>query len=144
MAGIAQQSDYSVAAKSLPAVRPCIHPDMEKIVALEPDLCIATKDGNPSDIITRPESPGIPVYVINLLDFNGIIRSLLELGELLGASLRGQKAVQGMGARVEECVSACRLPVDQNPFREVPSVIPAPGGTVRPESPATKSSLKKD
>jgi len=101
LAGVSQQSDYPPAAKSLPTVGPYIHPDIEKIVALKPDLCIATSDGNPRDIISRLESLGTPVYVINPLDLNGIMRSLLEMGELLGAGLKAEQAVEGMRAGIE-------------------------------------------
>lgn len=101
LAGVAQQSDYPVAAKSLPTIGAYIHPDIEKIVALKPDLCIAINDGNPRDIITRLESLGIPVYVINPLDLDGIMRSLLEIGKLLGAGRKAELAADGMRARIE-------------------------------------------
>jgi iron complex transport system substrate-binding protein len=101
LAGVAQQSDYPVAAKSLPTIGSYIHPDIEKIVALKPDLCIAINDGNPRDIISRLESLGTPVYVINPRDLDGIMRSLLEIGELLGTGRKAELAVDGMRARIE-------------------------------------------
>jgi iron complex transport system substrate-binding protein len=101
LSGVAQQSDYPAAAKSLPTIGAYIHPDIEKIVALKPDLCIAINDGNPRDLITRLESLGTAVYVINPTDLDGIMRSLLEIGELLGESRKAEREVDAMRARIE-------------------------------------------
>lgn len=43
-----------------------VHLNIEKIVALNPDLCIAVKDGNPIAAISKLEGIGIPVYAVDL------------------------------------------------------------------------------
>lgn len=99
--GVAQQSNYPAAAKSLPTVGSFVRPDIEKIVALRPDLCIATKDGNPPYAINRLESLGIPVYVTKPEDLNGIMKSLLDIGALLGVEAKAKAVVGGMKAGIE-------------------------------------------
>jgi iron complex transport system substrate-binding protein len=49
--GVTMYSDYPDAAQKLPKVGSYVRLDLEKIVALRPDLCIAVKDGNPKEVI---------------------------------------------------------------------------------------------
>ncbi len=49
--GATRYSDYPIEATKLPKIGSYVRPDLERIVALNPDLCIATKDGNPKEII---------------------------------------------------------------------------------------------
>ena len=65
LVGVTQYSTYPPEAESLPRVGSYVRLDIEKIVALKPDLCLATKDGNPKHIVDKIVSLGIPVYVIN-------------------------------------------------------------------------------
>lgn len=101
LVGVAQQSDYPAAAKSLPTVGTFVRPDIEKIVALRPDLCIATSDGNPPYAISRIQSLGIPVYITRPVDLNGIMRSLLDIGDLLGVERKAKAVVGRMQARID-------------------------------------------
>ena len=54
--GVTTYSDFPSEAVKLPKVGSYVHLDLEKIVALKPDLCIAIKDGNPRMIAQRLES----------------------------------------------------------------------------------------
>jgi iron complex transport system substrate-binding protein len=53
LVGVTRYSDYPPEATKLPKVGSYVRLDIERIVALNPDLCIATKDGNPKAIIDR-------------------------------------------------------------------------------------------
>lgn len=46
---VTRYSDYPPQAKELPSVGSYINLNVEKIVSLRPDLCLATKDGNPRE-----------------------------------------------------------------------------------------------
>ena len=63
--GATQFSDFPKEAKKLPKVGSYVRLDLEKIVALRPDLCLATKDGNPGEVAKRLESLKIPVYAVD-------------------------------------------------------------------------------
>ena len=84
--GVTQYSNYPAQALSLPKVGSYIRLDLERIVALEPDLCIAIKDGNPKEIVDRLQSMNIPVYVVDPRDLATVIRTIEEIGSLLNAS----------------------------------------------------------
>ncbi len=78
-----------------------IHPDLERIVSLRPDLCIAIKDGNPREVVDRLESLGIPVYAVNPRDLSTIMGAIIQIGDLLQANDQAQQRVAGMKKRIE-------------------------------------------
>jgi iron complex transport system substrate-binding protein len=82
-----------------------VHPDLERIVALKPDLCIATRDGNPQDVIAKLEALKIPVYVVNPKDLNTVVDTVVEIGQLLNASQRCQDLAHDLRARIERVKS---------------------------------------
>ncbi|MDO9263909.1 MAG: cobalamin-binding protein [Desulfosalsimonadaceae bacterium] len=99
--GVTTYSDYPAAAKALPIVGSYVRLDLEKIVSLKPDLCIAIKDGNPKETVMRLESLGIPVYAVNPRSLDTIMSSVLAIGELLNASERAGQLVETMRARID-------------------------------------------
>ena len=103
--GVTQHCDFPAAVQSLPRVGSFVHPDLERIVALKPDLCIATRDGNPQDVIAKLEALKIPVYVVNPKDLNTVVDTVVEIGQLLNASQRGQDLAHDLRARIERVKS---------------------------------------
>jgi len=51
--GVTRYSDFPREATKLPKIGSYVRLDLERIVALNPDLCIAIKDGNPKEVIDR-------------------------------------------------------------------------------------------
>lgn len=99
--GTTQYSDDPPAAKSLPRVGSYVRLDVEKIVALKPDLCLAIKDGNPLHSVTRLEELGIPVYVVDPRNLAGIIEMISGLGEVLNAPEPAARIAGEMRRRAE-------------------------------------------
>jgi len=99
--GTTQYSDDPPAAKELPRVGSYVRLDIEKILALKPDLCLAIKDGNPLHSVTRLEELGIPVYVVDPHNLAGIIGMITGLGEVLGAAEPATKITSAMRARAQ-------------------------------------------
>ncbi|MGA2401638.1 MAG: cobalamin-binding protein [Syntrophobacteraceae bacterium] len=106
LVGVTQHSEFTPTTRSLTQVGSFVHPDVERIVALKPDLCIAIKEGNPRDIVAKLESLEIPVYVINPCNLSGIMASLLELGQLMGAGQKAERLVKDMRNRIERVESS--------------------------------------
>lgn len=98
--GVSLFSDYPVQAKQHTKVGSYIALDLEKIVALKPDLCIAIKDGNPKRIIDRLESLGIAVYAVDPRDLNSVMETILRMGDLLNTAEKARTMVQEMRARI--------------------------------------------
>lgn len=99
--GVTRFSDYPAAAAMLPTVGSYTQPDLERIVALNPDLCIATKDGNPKRIIDRLVSLNIPVYAVDPRNLDKVMSTILDIGTLLDASESAGALVESMRLRVQ-------------------------------------------
>jgi iron complex transport system substrate-binding protein len=103
--GVTTYSDFPPEAVKLPKVGSYVHLDLEKIVALKPDLCIAIKDGNPRVIAQRLESLKIPVYAVDPNNLETIMKTVLEIGTLLNAKDRANQLVQNMDLRIQKVKS---------------------------------------
>ena len=97
--GVTRYSDYPPEARRLPTVGSYVHLDLEKIVALRPDLCIATKDGNPKGVVERLEQLGIPVYAVDPRDSRSVMQTVEEIGDLLGAGEAARRLAADMRAQ---------------------------------------------
>jgi len=98
--GATQFSDEPSAAGQLPRVGSYVNLDIEKIVALKPDLCLAIMDGNPQSAVSRLESLGIPIYVVNPRSINGVMTMITGLGEVLNASGEAARITADMRTRI--------------------------------------------
>ena len=98
--GVTQYSTYPSEAESLPRVGSYVRLDIEKIVSLKPDLCIAIKDGNPKHIVDKIVSLGIPVYVIDPRNLLQIMDTITRLGSLLDAVNAAAVLIADMKKRI--------------------------------------------
>jgi iron complex transport system substrate-binding protein len=101
LVGATIYSDFPAAADTLPKVGSYVHLDLERIVSLAPDLCLAIKDGNPIAAVSRLESLGIPVYAVDPRDLESVMDTLSRIGGLLQAEKEAEKLVQGMRHRIQ-------------------------------------------
>ena len=80
-------SDYPDAATGLPHVASFDKVDVEKVVALEPDLVIAGGLGfTPADAITKLRSLKVPVLVVYAKSVDGVYQDIELLGKATGAT----------------------------------------------------------
>ncbi|MBW2568936.1 MAG: cobalamin-binding protein [Deltaproteobacteria bacterium] len=102
LTGVTRFSDFPPEAAKLPKVGSFVRLDLERIAALKPDLCIATKDGNPRAVVERLESLQIPVYVVNPRDFDSVMETVVEIGAFLNAGKEAKTLVQNMCSRIQQ------------------------------------------
>ncbi len=100
LVGATVYSNHPAAARKLPRVGTYVNLDLERIVALRPDLCIATKDGNPRAVIDRLTAMNIPVYVTDPRDLQSITRTVADLGSILNVSDQAAAVVADIRRRV--------------------------------------------
>ncbi len=100
LVGVTQYSTYPSEAESLPRIGSYVRLDIEKIVALKPDLCLAIKDGNPKHIVDKIVTLGIPVYVIDPRNLQQIMDTITRLGSLLHAEQAAAGLVSDMEKRI--------------------------------------------
>ncbi len=102
LVGATRFSTYPPAAERLPRVGSYVHLDLEKIVALKPDLCIGTKDGNPIATVRRLTTLNIPVFVLNPTDFDSSLGTVLAIGDILNCPERTKSRVDGLRRRIRD------------------------------------------
>jgi iron complex transport system substrate-binding protein len=103
--GVSDYSDFPPQALALTRIGSHVKPNLERILALHPDLCIGVKDHHPPQILQRLDDLRVPVYLVDPRNLQGVMDSILKLGELLGASPRAQELVADMRRRIERVKS---------------------------------------
>ena len=100
--GTTQFSNYPAQAANLPKVGSYVRLDLERILALNPDLCIAIKDGNPKAIIDRLQSLNIPVFAVNPRNLESLLQTIQQIGAILDASSKAKTLVEDMRSRLQQ------------------------------------------
>lgn len=105
LVGVTRFSDYPPEATQLPKVGSYVHLDIERIVSLKPDLCIAIKDGNPKIVAQRLESLKIPVFAVDPKRLDTIMETIVDIGKLLNAGDNAKALVEDMTSRIQQVKS---------------------------------------
>ena len=100
IAGVTQFSYYPPEAARKPNVGSYINLNAERIVSLNPDLAIGTKDGNKPTTVRLLEQAGIPVYIVNPRNIEDVISTIYAIGELCGVGKRAKELSTRLGTRV--------------------------------------------
>lgn len=100
LVGVTRFSNYPAAAQHLPKVGSYVHLDVERVVALRPDLCIAVKDGNPIASVEQLLAVGIPVFAVDPVDLERVMQSVTAIGTILNADARARAVVSDMRRRM--------------------------------------------
>ena len=111
--GAMNYSDYPEAARKIPLVGSNSVIDMERVLALKPDLIVVWHSGNTARQIAQLESLGVPVFHSEPRTLRQVPDNIERLGQLLGTGPAAQDAAEGLRARLEglEARYARRSPV---------------------------------
>ena len=102
LVGATRFATFPAAAAKLPRVGSYIALDIERIVKLKPQLCLATKDGNPKASVERLESLGIPVYVFDPKSLEDVVDTVVRLGDIYGMEKQAAALVSGYQKRLDK------------------------------------------
>lgn len=92
--GVSNYSNYPPAALQVASVGRIGAVDIEKIIALKPDLVLAWRSGNSASQLQQLRSFGLPVFESQPADYATIATSLERLGALSGTEAEGKKPPQ--------------------------------------------------
>ena len=85
IAGVTSYCDYPPEARQKPIVGDTLKPSVEKIVSLNADLVIISTASQIEAIFQKLVDLGIPVYVSNPRNIEGVLDSIDRIGELIDA-----------------------------------------------------------
>ena len=108
LVGVTRFSYFPEEAREKPKVGTYTDVNVEKVVTLNPDLVIATVDGNRREDVEMLEEAGIPVYVLNPRRVTKILDAIERVGEICGIAHRARVRVDSLRERVERITEAVR------------------------------------
>ncbi|MGH8280639.1 MAG: cobalamin-binding protein [Gammaproteobacteria bacterium] len=113
LVGASRYSDYPTAAGKLPRIGDAFRFDLERIVALKPDLVLAWQSGTPVMAIERLRALGLPLLVIGTHQLADIATNLELIGKATDHEAEARAAAQAFLAGLDKLRSeyAGRAPV---------------------------------
>jgi cobalamin transport system substrate-binding protein len=102
--GVSIHCNFPEEAKSKVRVGSYISLDFEKITSLKPDLIIATGAGNTRDMVDRLGKLGFQTYVIYPKNFEGILKSIDHIGQVVNRDREARAIIEGMKKRSQKVI----------------------------------------
>jgi iron complex transport system substrate-binding protein len=103
--GTMNYSDYPEEAKKIPLIGSNSQIDIEKVLALKPDLIVVWQSGNTARQLEQLSRLGIPVFNSEPKKMDDIATSLTRLGVLLGTEATAQAAAQAFRGKLATLAS---------------------------------------
>lgn len=94
-------SNYPAEAENIPRIGGYNGIQIERVLALKPDLIIAWMDGNKIEDIEKMEQLGLNVYRSKTRSLDNIPNELIKLGKLIGLVDSAEKAAKAFNARLQ-------------------------------------------
>lgn len=101
LVGVSRYSDYPEAAKLVPNVGDSSSMDLERIIALKPDLVIAWRSGTTASDINKLDKLGLPVFAVEATRLEDVTRLLRVIGKLAGTSAQAEPAASAYEAELQ-------------------------------------------
>ena len=119
-----EYSEYPEAAANVPRIGDAFRIDVERVLALSPDLVIAWDSGNPRQAINQIVSLGIPVWSVEIREPGEIAEAIRAIGDASGQTQTARVAVANFQRRLNKLSSQFSSPetldyfyqVDENPL----------------------------
>jgi iron complex transport system substrate-binding protein len=108
LVGDTSYCDYPPAAQQVAKVGDTLHPSVERIIALHPQVVLVSTASQLEAFTRALEEHQIAVYVTDPHDLEGVFRSVQELGDLFGEGARAANLVDSLRARTAAVESAVR------------------------------------
>ncbi len=97
--GVDQYSDYPPAAKDKPQVGSFVSPDLEKIMALQPDLILGT-EMHLQTTVPELEKRGLTVMIVNPKTVKSVLSGITLVGRVTGRQNEAEALVKSMQDRI--------------------------------------------
>ncbi len=107
LVGRTSYCDYPPEAKSVPEVGDTLHPSLERVISVKPQLVLISTASQLEVFTQQLQNQNIAVFVTDPHDLEGVFRSIEQIGEILGKKEQAATLVQTLRRRtnaVEEAV----------------------------------------
>lgn len=93
--------NYPPEAKQKPHLGDTQRPDLERLIAFEPDLVLVSTASQLESLSDRLDALGIPTYVSNPRTVEDVFTSVERIGQLVGNDRQGAEVAASLRARAE-------------------------------------------
>jgi iron complex transport system substrate-binding protein len=100
--GVTSYCDYPAAARQKEKVGDTIHPNLEKIISLRPDLVVISTASQLEALTRRLDQLAIPVFVTNPRSVREVVAWIRTLGGLTGTDAPAEALASNMERRVDD------------------------------------------
>lgn len=100
--GVSEYSDFPEAAKKIPSIGNVFALDVERIIALKPDLIVIWGTGNGKTLASKLRDTHIPIFESEPRSFEDIASSIERLAVLTDKQATGNAAAQRFRNRLEK------------------------------------------
>ena len=133
LVGVTDFCDYPAEARRKPSVGGMLAPSLEGMVALKPDLVVATTAGNRHETFDQLARLKIPVFVVNPITVADVLDLLSRLGRLTDRGDAADRVVAALRERIQAV--AARVATRPRPrvlyvLWPDPLIVPARGALV--------------
>jgi iron complex transport system substrate-binding protein len=106
LVGVTDFCDFPAEARRKPSVGGMVAPSLEAVVALRPDLVVATTEGTREDTFTQLARLGVPVYLVAVHRVAEVKALIVRMGELTGRQAVAGSIVAQLEQRIDSVTRA--------------------------------------
>jgi iron complex transport system substrate-binding protein len=100
VAAVTSYCDFPEETKTKEKIGDTLHPNLERIIGLKPDLVLTTTASQLEDLTRRLDQLAVPLYVTNPRTVRETAASIRKIGEATGASARAAEIADDMERRI--------------------------------------------
>jgi ABC-type Fe3+-hydroxamate transport system substrate-binding protein len=108
LVGRTSYCDFPPEAKSIPEVGDTLHPSLERIIALKPQVVLVSTASQLEVFTQQLQGQNIAVYVTDPHDLEGVFRSIGRIGEIVGRKDEANLVVQKLRERTAAVETAVK------------------------------------
>ena len=108
LVGRTSYCDYPPEAKSVAEVGDTLHPSLERIISLKPQVVLISTASQLEVFTQQLENQNIAVFVTDPHDLDGVFRTIEEIGEILGKTDQAATLIQSLRRRTNAVQDAVK------------------------------------
>ena len=108
LVGRTSYCDYPAEAKAVAEIGDTLHPSLERIIALKPQVVLISTSSQLEVFTQQLQNQNIAVFVTDPHDLEGVFRSIRQVGEIMGEMTRTALLVESLRDRADDVETAVK------------------------------------